>query len=162
MDAVASNAPALAEVQPLDAERLRSDFVFTGPPPARRRRRRALRRPLRHDARDRVSAGAGLVRDGLLEWSERSAALSPQGLRFAIRRSRVRLSRRSYRVGAAGMAIDAGDPDALVPEPMRRQDRGEPFVTIWESPRETIRRVVATDPRRWVNLLFFASGFFGT
>src|SRR5258705_5304834 len=61
------------------------------------------------------------------------------------------------------MAIDAEDPDALVPEPKARPEEPaeSPFVTIWESPRETIRRVVATDPRRWVNALFFASGFVG-
>jgi hypothetical protein len=37
-----------------------------------------------------------------------------------------------------------------------------PFVTIWETPRATIRRVVATDPRRRVNALFFAAGAVGT
>jgi len=58
------------------------------------------------------------------------------------------------------MPIDARDPDAMVPGPQERPE--SPFVTIWESPRETIRRVVATDPHRWVNALFFASGFFGT
>ena len=62
------------------------------------------------------------------------------------------------------MPIDAEDPDALVPEPQAPPEAPaeSPFVTIWESPRETIRRVVATDPRRWVNALFFASGFVGT
>ena len=62
------------------------------------------------------------------------------------------------------MPIDAEDPDALVPEPDARpgEPAESPFVTIWESPRETIRRVVATDPRRWVNALFFASGVVGT
>ena len=62
------------------------------------------------------------------------------------------------------MGIDAEDPDALVPVPdaPREGPAESPFVTIWESPRETIRRVVATNPRRWVNGLFFASGFFGT
>src|SRR6185369_10030103 len=61
------------------------------------------------------------------------------------------------------MPIDAEDPDVLVPEPEARPEEHaeSPFVTIWESPRETIRRVVATDPRRWVNALFFASGFVG-
>jgi len=61
------------------------------------------------------------------------------------------------------MPIDAEDPDVLVPEPEARPEEPaeSPFVTIWESPRETIRRVVATDPRRWVNALFFASGFVG-
>src|SRR5689334_9905756 len=58
------------------------------------------------------------------------------------------------------MPIDAEGPDALVPEPDAPPE--SPFVTIWESPRETFRRVVATDPRRWVNALFFASGFIGT
>jgi hypothetical protein len=44
------------------------------------------------------------------------------------------------------------------------EDRAEesPFVTIWEAPRATIRRVVATDPRRRVNALFFAAGAVGT
>jgi hypothetical protein len=61
------------------------------------------------------------------------------------------------------MPIDAEDPGALVPEPDARPEEPaeSPFITIWESPRETIRRVVATNPRRWVNALFFASGFFG-
>ena len=36
-----------------------------------------------------------------------------------------------------------------------------PFVTIWEAPRETVRRIVATDPRRHVNWLFFAAGVVG-
>jgi len=44
------------------------------------------------------------------------------------------------------------------------EDRAEesPFVTIWEAPRATIRRVVATDPHRRVNALFFAAGAVGT
>ena len=33
-----------------------------------------------------------------------------------------------------------------------------PIVTIWEAPRATIRRIVATDARRWVNPLFFLYG----
>jgi len=33
-----------------------------------------------------------------------------------------------------------------------------PLVTIWDSPRATIRRIVDTNPRRGVNLLFFAAG----
>jgi len=33
-----------------------------------------------------------------------------------------------------------------------------PFVTIWEAPRATIRRIVESDPRRHVNLLFFGGG----
>ena len=33
-----------------------------------------------------------------------------------------------------------------------------PFITIWESPRATIRRIVDADPRRLVPLLFFAGG----
>jgi hypothetical protein len=33
-----------------------------------------------------------------------------------------------------------------------------PFVTIWEAPRATVRRLVAVDPRRHVNALFFVSG----
>ena len=83
MDAVASGAPAIAEVQSLDLERLRSDFVFTG-----------LRRLAGVDG-DRFAARFGmtlaiafpqvhgLVRDGLLEWSGDRLRLSPQGLRFA-------------------------------------------------------------------------------
>jgi len=61
------------------------------------------------------------------------------------------------------MPIDAEDPDELVPEPRvePEEPRESPFVTIWEAPRETIRHVVATDPRRWVAALFFASGFVG-
>jgi hypothetical protein len=61
------------------------------------------------------------------------------------------------------MPIDVEDPDALVPEPRTEpeQPRENPFVTIWEAPRETIRWVVATDPRRRVKALFFASGFVG-
>jgi Yip1-like protein len=61
------------------------------------------------------------------------------------------------------MPIDAEDPDALVPEPRAEPEEPaeSPFVTIWEAPRETIRRVVATGPRRWVNALFFASGLVG-
>src|SRR5262249_44221545 len=62
------------------------------------------------------------------------------------------------------MPIDEGNPDALVPEQDAppEEPAESPFVTIWESPRATIRRVVATNPRRWVNALFFASGFVGT
>ncbi|HXJ36793.1 MAG TPA: YIP1 family protein [Candidatus Eisenbacteria bacterium] len=37
-----------------------------------------------------------------------------------------------------------------------------PFVTIWEAPRATIRRIVDSDPRRHVNLLFFGGGVVGT
>jgi hypothetical protein len=61
------------------------------------------------------------------------------------------------------MSIDAEDPDPLVPEPSAQPEepRESPFVTIWEAPRETIRYVVATDPWRWVAVLFFASGFVG-
>jgi len=61
------------------------------------------------------------------------------------------------------MPIDAGDPDALVPEPRDEPDkpRESPLITIFEAPRETIRWVVATDPRRRVSALFFASGFVG-
>ncbi len=36
-----------------------------------------------------------------------------------------------------------------------------PFVTIWDTPRETIRYIVSTDPRRHVNLLFFLAGALG-
>lgn len=36
-----------------------------------------------------------------------------------------------------------------------------PFVTIWEAPRETIRHIVSTDPRRHVNTLFFLAGAIG-
>jgi hypothetical protein len=36
-----------------------------------------------------------------------------------------------------------------------------PLVTIWESPRATIRRIVDANPRRRVNLLFFAAGAVG-
>jgi hypothetical protein len=36
-----------------------------------------------------------------------------------------------------------------------------PFVTIWESPRATIRRIVDTDPRRAVNAIFFVAGAVG-
>jgi hypothetical protein len=62
------------------------------------------------------------------------------------------------------MSIDAEDPDALGTEPSAQpeQPRESPFITIWEAPRETIRWVVATDPRRWVVALFFLSGFVGT
>ena len=33
-----------------------------------------------------------------------------------------------------------------------------PFITIWEAPRATIRRIVDADPRRLVPFLFFAGG----
>jgi len=59
------------------------------------------------------------------------------------------------------MPIDEGNP-TLEPEAPHEEPSESPFVTIWESPRETIRRVVATNPRRWVNALFFAAGFVGT
>jgi len=59
------------------------------------------------------------------------------------------------------MAIDAGDSGELVTSPEHGPDES-PFVTIWEAPRATIRRLVATDPRRHVNALFFASGTVGT
>jgi hypothetical protein len=36
-----------------------------------------------------------------------------------------------------------------------------PFVTVWEAPRETIRRVVRDDPARHVNALLFAVGAAG-
>ena len=36
-----------------------------------------------------------------------------------------------------------------------------PFVTVWEAPRATIRRIVDTDPRHRVNWLFFVSGVVG-
>ncbi len=36
-----------------------------------------------------------------------------------------------------------------------------PFVTIWEAPRATIRRIVDSDPRLHVNLLFFGGGVVG-
>jgi oxygen-independent coproporphyrinogen-3 oxidase len=83
MDAVASGARAIAQVEPLDVERLRSDFVFTG-----------LRRLAGVDGgrfADRFGMPLaiafpqvhGLVRNGLLEWSEDRLRLSPHGLRFA-------------------------------------------------------------------------------
>ena len=55
----------------------------------------------------------------------------------------------------ADMDGPAGDgpPDPAV--------RESPFVTIWEEPRATIRTLVATDPRRHVNALFFTSGVVG-
>jgi hypothetical protein len=36
-----------------------------------------------------------------------------------------------------------------------------PFITIWESPRATIRRIVDADSRLHVTTLFFAQGFVG-
>lgn len=57
------------------------------------------------------------------------------------------------------MAAEAGGPE----RPLDPGARGDsPFVTIWEAPRATIRRLVATDPRRHVNALFFAAGVVGT
>jgi len=44
------------------------------------------------------------------------------------------------------------------PEPIADES---PFVTIWEAPRATIRRIVDTDPRFHVNGLFFCSGVIG-
>ena len=47
----------------------------------------------------------------------------------------------------------------MTPEPTADES---PFITIWDAPRETIRRIVDRDPRRHVNLLFFAAGAIGT
>jgi len=83
MDAVASGAPAIAQVEPLDVERVRSDFVFTG------LRRLAGVDGERFAARFGMTLAIafpqvhGLVRNGLLEWSDDRLRLSPQGLRFA-------------------------------------------------------------------------------
>jgi len=46
----------------------------------------------------------------------------------------------------------------MTPEPIADES---PFFTVWEAPRETIRHLVATDPRRGVNWLFFAAGAVG-
>jgi oxygen-independent coproporphyrinogen-3 oxidase len=83
MDTVATGGTAVAERHPLDEERARADFAFTG---LRRlagidARRFAVRfgRPLA-EAFPHVT---GLVRDGLLEWSGDALRLTPRGLRFA-------------------------------------------------------------------------------
>ena len=56
------------------------------------------------------------------------------------------------------MATDAGEPGVAPSD----QAAESPFVTIWEAPGATIRRLVAVDPRRHVNVLFFLSGVVGT
>jgi hypothetical protein len=55
------------------------------------------------------------------------------------------------------MATDGIEPGdgSTTSEPISHES---PFVTIWEAPRETVRRIVATDPRRHVYALFFAGG----
>jgi hypothetical protein len=52
----------------------------------------------------------------------------------------------------------------MTPEPTTTEPTTDesPFITIWDAPRETVRRVVARDPRRHVNLLFFAAGAVAT
>src|SRR5688572_31045176 len=54
--------------------------------------------------------------------------------------------------------MQAGEPGGVAADEPAAES---PFVTIWEAPRATIRRLVATDPRRHVNVLFFASGVVG-
>jgi oxygen-independent coproporphyrinogen-3 oxidase len=83
MHGVASGGTAIAERHPLDDERARADFAFTG---LRRlvgidTRRFAARfgRPLT-EAFPHVT---GLVHDGLLEWAGDALRLTARGLRFA-------------------------------------------------------------------------------
>src|SRR5262249_42194986 len=47
----------------------------------------------------------------------------------------------------------------MTPESMSDES---PFITIWDAPRETIRRIVDRDPRFLVNPLFFAAAAVGT
>ena len=83
MDGVTTGGTAVAERHPLDDERARADFAFTG-----------LRRLAGIDTRrfaarfGRPFAEAfphvvGLVRDGLLEWAGDALRLTARGLRFA-------------------------------------------------------------------------------
>jgi oxygen-independent coproporphyrinogen-3 oxidase len=83
MDGVAAGGTAVAERHPLDDERARADFAFTG-----------LRRVVGIDARRfAVRFGrplaevfphvSGLVHDGLLEWAGDTLRLTARGLRFA-------------------------------------------------------------------------------
>jgi oxygen-independent coproporphyrinogen-3 oxidase len=82
-DAVASAGTAVGEEHPLDLDEARGDFVFTG-----------LRRLVGVDAAgfaDRFGLAIaeafphvpGLVREGLLEWTDDRLRLSARGLRFA-------------------------------------------------------------------------------
>ncbi len=58
--------------------------------------------------------------------------------------------------GAAGSGAVAGSL-----RPAAAGATGSPFLSIWLHPRDTIRRIVATDPRRYVLTIVMLAGIFG-